>query len=80
MVRRADQIGRDKVYLVMGGFHLGGTGKREIESIIADFRRLGVQKAGPCHCTGGPAIEMFAGEYGDHFIEIGGGKVLDISP
>lgn len=78
VVRRAKQIGGGEVYLALGGWHLGGTGKRGIESIIADFRRLGVQKAGPCHCTGGRAMEMFAAEYGEDFIEIGVGKVLEI--
>jgi len=80
MIRRAKQVGKDEVYLVMGGFHLGGTGKRGIESIIADFRRLGVQKVAPCHCTGSRAMGMFAAEYGEDFIKVGVGLILDIGP
>jgi 7,8-dihydropterin-6-yl-methyl-4-(beta-D-ribofuranosyl)aminobenzene 5'-phosphate synthase len=80
IVKRAKEIVSGEVYLVMGGFHLGGAGKRGIESVIADFRRLGVQKAAPCHCTGDRAIGMFAAEYGDDFIKVGVGKVLDIGP
>lgn len=37
MVRRAKQIGEAKVYLVLGGFHLGGASRRRIERIIADL-------------------------------------------
>jgi len=80
MVRRAKESAGGKVYLVMGGFHLGGMSRRRIEQIIADFRQLGVQKVAPCHCTGDRAIRVFAEEYGRDFIENGVGLVLDIRP
>ena len=37
MVRRAKQVGEAEVYLVLGGFHLGGASRQKIERIIADF-------------------------------------------
>lgn len=80
MVRHARQIGEGEVYLVLGGFHLGGVSGRRVERIIADFRRLGVQKVAPCHCTGDRAIEIFAEEYGEDFIRVGVGMVLDVEP
>jgi len=80
IVKRAKEIVDGKVYLVMGGFHLGGAGRRGIKSIIAEFRRLGVRKVAPCHCTGGRAMEMFVAGYGDDFIKAGVGMVLDIGP
>ena len=92
MVRRAKEsvggrtppriggAGGGKVYLVLGGFHLGGTSQRRVKAIIADFRQLGVQKAAPCHCTGDRAIRMFAEEYGSDFVKAGVGLVLDIGP
>jgi len=80
MVRRAKESVGGKVYLVMGGFHLGGTSQRRVKAIIADFRRLGVQKVAPCHCTGDRAIWVFAEEYGDDFVKAGVGLVLDIGP
>ena len=80
MVRRAKESAGGKVYLVMGGFHLGGMSRRRIEQIIADFRQLGVQKVAPCHCTGDRAIWVFAEEYGGDFIEAGVGMVLDVGP
>ena len=82
MVRRAQSVRArlPRPYLVMGGFHLGGTSQRRVKAIIADFRQLGVQKAAPCHCTGDRAIGIFAEEYGDDFIKAGVGLVLDIGP
>jgi len=80
IVKKAKEVVSGEVYLVMGGFHLGGASTKAIKGIIADFRRLGVQKVAPCHCTGDRAIGMFAAEYGEDFIEIGAGKVLEVGP
>ena len=78
MVRRARQVVGGMVALVLGGFHLGGASKRQVERIIADFRDLGVQKVAPCHCTGDRAIEIFAEEYGEDFVRVGVGCVITI--
>ena len=80
MVRRAKESVGGKVYLVMGGFHLGGTSQRRVKAIIADFRQLGVQRVAPCHCTGDRAIRLFAEEYGPDFIKAGVGLALNIGP
>ena len=79
MLHRAKQIGGNGVYLAIGGFHLSVVNRRKIEGIIAEFRRLGVQKVAPCHCTGSRAMGMFAAEYKDDFVEIGVGRVLEIA-
>ena len=82
MVRRA--VGawsprpHPRPYLVLGGFHLGGASKRQVERIIADFRDLGVQKVAPCHCTGDRAIEIFAENYGEDFVQVGVGCVITV--
>ena len=66
----------EKVRLVLGGFHLGSKSKAEIETILKDFRRLGVEQVAPCHCAGEGAITKFAEEYGENFIRAGVGKVI----
>jgi len=78
VVRKAKTLSDDEVYLVLGGFHLGGKSRKEIEGIISEFRRLGVQKVAPCHCTGEQAIKMFRQEYGEDFIQAGVGRVIRI--
>ena len=78
MVGRAKESVGGEVYLVLGGFHLGGMSRRRIKRIIADFRQLGVQKVAPCHCTGDRAIRVFAEEYGPDFVKAGVGLVLGV--
>jgi 7,8-dihydropterin-6-yl-methyl-4-(beta-D-ribofuranosyl)aminobenzene 5'-phosphate synthase len=80
VVRQAKALSGDEVCLVLGGFHLGGKSQREIEAIISQFRRLGVRKVAPCHCTGEQAIGMFRQEYGEDFIQAGAGKVIRVPP
>jgi 7,8-dihydropterin-6-yl-methyl-4-(beta-D-ribofuranosyl)aminobenzene 5'-phosphate synthase len=57
-----------------------GTGIIEIKGILSEFRRLGVRKVAPCHCTGEQAIKMFRQEYGEDFIQAGVGKVIRVLP
>jgi len=80
IIRKARAMSGDEVYLVLGGFHLGGKSQREIEGILSEFRRLGVRKVAPCHCTGEQAIRMFRQEYGEDFIQAGVGKVIRVPP
>jgi 7,8-dihydropterin-6-yl-methyl-4-(beta-D-ribofuranosyl)aminobenzene 5'-phosphate synthase len=80
MVRRAREVVEGEVALVMGGFHLGGADGRQIEGIIADFRRLGVQRVAPCHCTGDRARQMFADAFGTDFIPAGVGWMITVGP
>jgi 7,8-dihydropterin-6-yl-methyl-4-(beta-D-ribofuranosyl)aminobenzene 5'-phosphate synthase len=80
MVRRAAEIGGDEVYLVLGGFHLGGASESRIKEIVAEFRRLGVEKVAPSHCTGDNAIRLFREVYGEDFIASGAGRVIEIGP
>jgi 7,8-dihydropterin-6-yl-methyl-4-(beta-D-ribofuranosyl)aminobenzene 5'-phosphate synthase len=79
IVERAIELTSDPVYLVLGGFHLDSKSESEISTILADFRRLGVQKVAPCHCTGERAITMFAAEYGEAFIQAGVGTVVTLN-
>lgn len=78
IITRSKELFGDPIYLVLGGFHLGSKSNAEIAAILADFRRLGVKRAAPCHCTGDQAITMFAEEYGDDFIQIGTGSRIYI--
>jgi 7,8-dihydropterin-6-yl-methyl-4-(beta-D-ribofuranosyl)aminobenzene 5'-phosphate synthase len=73
MVARAQEVGGDQVHLVLGGFHLDGASRGRIEGIIAEFRRVGVQKVAPCHCTGDQARELFRAAYGEGHYDCGAG-------
>jgi 7,8-dihydropterin-6-yl-methyl-4-(beta-D-ribofuranosyl)aminobenzene 5'-phosphate synthase len=76
IVEQSQKLFDQPVRLVLGGFHLGSKSKAEIDSILKEFRRLGVEQVAPCHCTGETAIAMFAAEYGEDFIQAGAGQTI----
>jgi 7,8-dihydropterin-6-yl-methyl-4-(beta-D-ribofuranosyl)aminobenzene 5'-phosphate synthase len=73
MVARAKQVGRGEVFLVVGGFHLGGASPGRIQQILSKFRHLGVRQVAPCHCTGDHARDLFFRAYGEDFYASGAG-------
>jgi 7,8-dihydropterin-6-yl-methyl-4-(beta-D-ribofuranosyl)aminobenzene 5'-phosphate synthase len=78
IVLEAKREFKEEIYLVMGGFHLGGAPSSDIQAVIQEFKRLGVQKVAPSHCTGDNAIPLFQKSFGDDFIQIGAGAVIEI--
>ena len=78
MAEQAKQYLGREIYLLMGGFHLGGQSDAEIQSIIQRLRALGVEKVAPSHCTGENAMRRFRREWGDDFVEGGVGAVLKV--
>jgi len=79
IVDKAKDWGKSDVLLVMGGFHLGGESKGEIEKIVSSFWKLGVSYVGPCHCSGDTAKQLFKEEYGENFINVGVGKIITMN-
>jgi 7,8-dihydropterin-6-yl-methyl-4-(beta-D-ribofuranosyl)aminobenzene 5'-phosphate synthase len=76
IVKTAKTVIRDDVLLIMGGFHLAGTSKPGIEDIISKIKKLGVRYAGPCHCSGDLARQLFKIEYGNNYIDVGVGRTI----
>ena len=77
ILKTVKELNADKILLVMGGFHLGAMRKPQLEKIIVDFRKLGVQQVGPCHCTGDLGKHMFKEEYGKDFLDLGVGRLIE---
>jgi len=79
MVRRATEIFPDtKVYLVVGGWHLGGASSAQLKSINDVLHQLGVEKVAPCHCSGDETRRQFKQYYGDNYIESGVGRRIPL--
>jgi 7,8-dihydropterin-6-yl-methyl-4-(beta-D-ribofuranosyl)aminobenzene 5'-phosphate synthase len=79
MVRKAREVtGVDTVYLVVGGFHLGGEPPSRIELITEELRRLSVHKVAPCHCSGDGTRRLFKEKFGADYVESGVGKKIDL--
>ena len=60
--------GVDKVWAVLGGFHLQGAAEDVVERTIVELKRLGPQLIMPCHCTGFDATRRFAEEMPGQFL------------
>jgi len=69
---------QERIYCVLGGFHLKATKNKEIISVVREFKALGVEKTGPAHCSGDDAISIFKKEYKSDFIQIEAGKEIEV--
>jgi len=68
----------DKIYLVLGGFHLKNQSKGDTELVAYNLCQLGIKKLAPTHCTGESAIEIFKEKCGEDFIEAKTGQIIDV--
>jgi 7,8-dihydropterin-6-yl-methyl-4-(beta-D-ribofuranosyl)aminobenzene 5'-phosphate synthase len=80
IVQRAREIAVDRVYLLLGGFHLGGASASQIDSIIDSFEQLEVERVAPCHCSGDTARRLFRDHYGEGYVECGVGRRVTLPP
>jgi 7,8-dihydropterin-6-yl-methyl-4-(beta-D-ribofuranosyl)aminobenzene 5'-phosphate synthase len=76
VVRKAKEIGKDRLQLVLGGFHLSGATSSAIEEIIEIFLRWGVKKVAPCHCSGERARKLFERHFGHSYLPAGVGMEI----
>ena len=69
-VRYARQIaGVERVYALLGGFHLAAAREPELEATLAEIERLEPVLVSPTHCTGFAAIRRFAERMPGAFVE-----------
>ena len=78
IVKKAMELTGESVYLVVGGFHLGGFSKERIEAIVGQLRSLNVTKVAPCHCSGDLARGVFKDSFNANYVKAGVGKSLEI--
>ncbi|MGC9530462.1 MAG: MBL fold metallo-hydrolase [Candidatus Bipolaricaulaceae bacterium] len=64
LARRAARIACGELRLVLGGFHLLGSGPRRLKRVAGELSRLAAGLA-PGHCTGREATEAFRTEVED---------------
>lgn len=76
IVAKAIEIKDEKILLVMGGFHLLRTGTEAVELTARDFKDKHIQYAGPTHCSGDETIKIFQEVFGEQYLKLGTGKVI----
>jgi 7,8-dihydropterin-6-yl-methyl-4-(beta-D-ribofuranosyl)aminobenzene 5'-phosphate synthase len=79
IVKAAKQLVDGELFLVMGGFHLEWSTCGKIKRIISSFKDMKVRYAGPCHCSGHRARNLFQEHFGGNCIDIGVGKVITLA-
>jgi 7,8-dihydropterin-6-yl-methyl-4-(beta-D-ribofuranosyl)aminobenzene 5'-phosphate synthase len=72
------KFSKESIYLVLGGFHLMESDKRAIEIVAENFKKIGIIKTGPTHCSGPEAEKIFKEKYGKNFISVKTGQVLNL--
>lgn len=70
--------GVDKVWAVVGGFHLQGAAEDVVSRTIGELKALRPQLIMPCHCTGFEATRRFAEEMPDQFLLGAVGTTLNL--
>jgi 7,8-dihydropterin-6-yl-methyl-4-(beta-D-ribofuranosyl)aminobenzene 5'-phosphate synthase len=78
ILKRAREIREKPILFVFGGFHLASKPAAEMQEIIAAFKTLKVEKCGATHCTGDIQISMFKKAFGENFIPMGTGRVIEV--
>ena len=66
----------DRIYAVLGGMHLGPASDERLRDTVNAFRRLGLQRLGPCHCTGEKAVRLFEREFPEQFFRCQTGTTI----
>jgi len=77
IVKAAHALSDEPIILAMGGFHLMNLSAVQVQAIIAELHALDVQQVAPSHCTGENAIKAFAKDYGEDFVALGVGRILN---
>ena len=78
IVKRAKELLKSDVYLVLGGFHLCWMNLSRVKKIVKGVKEEGVKKVAPCHCSGDLARKQFKKAFGKDFILVGAGKMITI--
>ncbi len=78
MVKQAQRMGNEKVFAVIGGFHLGVVDQDVIEETVMHLKETGAALVVPCHCTGFRATLRLAEVLGDSFAVNCVGSLIEI--
>jgi 7,8-dihydropterin-6-yl-methyl-4-(beta-D-ribofuranosyl)aminobenzene 5'-phosphate synthase len=77
ILKRAQKVSSvDKIYAVMGGFHISSVG--EGMRVGGFLRELDVELVSPCHCTSSDAKQGIAKILCERCIKNGSGKIISI--
>lgn len=59
------------VHAVLGGFHMSRASAAEIDAVVGQLKKTGVQQVAPTHCSGDNTREAMKEAYGDRYLPSG---------
>jgi len=78
-IKHAQNItGADRVYAVLGGFHLVKADDKRIQATVNELLKLDLNFIGPCHCTGSKAVNKIAEALGDRCRPLHTGDIVQL--
>ena len=78
-IKHAQNItGADRVYAVLGGFHLVKADDKRIQATVNELLKLDLNFIGPCHCTGSKAVNKIAEALGNRCRPIHTGDIVQL--
>jgi 7,8-dihydropterin-6-yl-methyl-4-(beta-D-ribofuranosyl)aminobenzene 5'-phosphate synthase len=77
LARDAFNLTGGEIHLVIGGYHLGGASRTQLDALVEEMKELGVKKVAPTHCSGDLARQAFREGYGEDYVEAGVGFSMD---
>lgn len=78
-IRQAQKVtDTDKIYAVIGGFHLTKASDERIKLTIKELLRLGPEVIAPCHCTGSRAVRRLTEAFGDRCRPLRTGDIIQL--
>ncbi len=72
------QTGRDRIYAIIGGTHLGFSSDEQFEETLKVIERYQIERIGVSHCTGLPKAAMLHAQLGDRFFFGNVGVTLEV--
>ena len=77
IIQEAIKIRKEKIYLVVGGFHLIPYSRNYIEGLAKRMHdEYGVESVAPAHCTGHLGFSVFHKVFGDNYRFFGLGETI----
>ena len=78
-VNRAETLmGNEKIYAVIGGFHLGGARREKMKSTVNSLTGIDPDLVCPCHCTGSNAVKETVRVFGERCKPLKTGETLEL--
>jgi len=71
-------MGAEKIYAVVGGFHLSDATEERIRRTVEDMLQFDPEVLRPCHCTGQKAIQELRRAFGDRCDHFKTGDVIEL--